>query len=135
MIEIGRSYFPARNAKLSFLDQGWILPSRANWSFRNEGGATWLPLQCSIDSDAPARGAQRIRVMSQRLSHWVSDRYFPSPTSALHRLVTGGAIVTATLIASAIFNRVAVKRAERDNPAVGKFVDVGALRLHYVERG
>jgi pimeloyl-ACP methyl ester carboxylesterase len=94
-----------------------------------------LPLQCSIDSDAPARGAQRIRVMSQRLSHWVSDRYFPSPTSALHRLVTGGAIVTATLIASAIFNRVAVKRAERDNPAVGKFVDVGALRLHYVERG
>jgi pimeloyl-ACP methyl ester carboxylesterase len=71
----------------------------------------------------------------KRLSHRVIDRHLPSPSRAVHRLVVGGAIVTATLVASAVITRLAAKRAERNNPPVGKFVDVGAIRLHYVERG
>jgi pimeloyl-ACP methyl ester carboxylesterase len=48
------------------------------------------------------------------------------------------AIVTASVCAlavSALVNRLMTKTAERNNPPVGKFVDVGGVRLHYVEWG
>lgn len=35
----------------------------------------------------------------------------------------------------ALVNRHLAKKAERDNPASGRFLDVSGVRLHYVERG
>jgi pimeloyl-ACP methyl ester carboxylesterase len=35
----------------------------------------------------------------------------------------------------ALVNRHLAKKAELDNPAVGRFLDVNGVRLHYVERG
>jgi pimeloyl-ACP methyl ester carboxylesterase len=46
-----------------------------------------------------------------------------------------GAVAGAVLGGAALFNRSRAQRAERDNPPLGKFVTVGGLRLHYVERG
>ena len=43
-------------------------------------------------------------------------------------------MITALTI-SALVNRLMAKKAERNNPPIGKFVDVGGVRLHYVERG
>jgi pimeloyl-ACP methyl ester carboxylesterase len=37
--------------------------------------------------------------------------------------------------AMALVNRHLAKKAERDNPAAGRFLDVNGVRLHYVERG
>jgi hypothetical protein len=67
------------------------------------------------------------------LSHWISNSSF-APTKSLHRLAAGGAVVAAALVVSALVNRFIAKRAERNNPPIGKFVDVGALRLHYIEQ-
>jgi len=38
-------------------------------------------------------------------------------------------------VASALLNRWLTQRAERSNPPLGRFVTVGGVRLHYVERG
>jgi pimeloyl-ACP methyl ester carboxylesterase len=38
-------------------------------------------------------------------------------------------------VASALLNRWLTKKAERRNPPIGRFVTVGGVRLHYVERG
>jgi hypothetical protein len=70
---------------------------------------------------------------SHKLSRWISNSSFTPPTNALHRLAAGGAVVAAALVVSALVNRFIAKRAERNNPPIGKFVDVGALRLHYIE--
>ena len=35
----------------------------------------------------------------------------------------------------ALLNRHLANKAERDNPAAGRFLDVNGVRLHYVERG
>ena len=48
-------------------------------------------------------------------------------------LIAGAA--TAALAVTALFNRIATKRAEAANPPAGKFVEVDGVRLHYVERG
>jgi pimeloyl-ACP methyl ester carboxylesterase len=45
------------------------------------------------------------------------------------------AVVIGALIAAALLNRHLAKKAERDNPAAGRFLDVNGVRLHYVERG
>jgi pimeloyl-ACP methyl ester carboxylesterase len=47
----------------------------------------------------------------------------------------GVAGVAAALTASALVNRLVAKKAERDNPPRGKFVEVAGARLHYLERG
>ncbi len=39
------------------------------------------------------------------------------------------------LAATALLNHLLAKRAERANPPLGRFLDVGGVRLHYVERG
>jgi pimeloyl-ACP methyl ester carboxylesterase len=57
--------------------------------------------------------------------------YFNRP----HPVAAGATIVLAALAISAVVNRFAAKKAERDNPPMGKFVDVGGLLLHYVEHG
>lgn len=63
-----------------------------------------------------------------------------SPVSAKHDapVSTGWLIAgagAAALAASALFNRIATKRAEAANPPTGKFVEIDGVRLHYVERG
>ena len=70
-----------------------------------------------------------------QLSHGISNRSFAPATNALHRLAAGGAVVAAALVVSALVNRFIAKSAERNNPPIGKFVDVGTLRLHYIEQG
>lgn len=50
-------------------------------------------------------------------------------------LIFASAIATATLVAAALINRQLTKAAERNNPPVGRFLDVNGVRLHYVEKG
>jgi pimeloyl-ACP methyl ester carboxylesterase len=52
-----------------------------------------------------------------------------------HPVAVGVAAVVAALTISALVNRLIAKKAERNNPPRGKFVEVGGVRLHYVERG
>lgn len=41
----------------------------------------------------------------------------------------------ALLAGTAVVNRHLARKAERENPPQGRFVDVDGVRLHYVERG
>ncbi len=50
-----------------------------------------------------------------------------------YAVATAAAI--GALAAMALVNRRFAKKAERDNPASGRFLDVSGVRLHYVERG
>jgi pimeloyl-ACP methyl ester carboxylesterase len=43
--------------------------------------------------------------------------------------------VVVAMAASAVLNRTLTKSAERRNPAAGRFIEVGSVRLHYVEEG
>ena len=45
------------------------------------------------------------------------------------------AAVTAALGVAALINRSLAKKAERDNPPAGTFINVDGVRLHYVDRG
>jgi len=44
-------------------------------------------------------------------------------------------VVIGALATMALLNRHLAKKAERDNPAAGRFLNVDGVRLHYVERG
>src|ERR1700758_4393319 len=55
--------------------------------------------------------------------------------NATSRPVAGAAVVAAVLAISALVNRFIAKKAERNNPPTGKFVEIGGVRLHYIERG
>jgi pimeloyl-ACP methyl ester carboxylesterase len=72
----------------------------------------------------------------------------PRPTTSARRLpiladaapkiaayAYGGAAVAASLAVAAYVNHRLAKKAERDNPPIGKFVVVNGVRLHCVERG
>jgi hypothetical protein len=50
---------------------------------------------------------------------------------------TGSRFVSVVigLAAAALYVRYQTKRAERENPPEGKFVEVDGIRLHYVEKG
>jgi pimeloyl-ACP methyl ester carboxylesterase len=52
-----------------------------------------------------------------------------------HSYVLASAVAIGALAAMALVNRHLAKKAERDNPAAGRFLDVEGVRLHYVERG
>jgi pimeloyl-ACP methyl ester carboxylesterase len=52
-----------------------------------------------------------------------------------HPVAVCVAAVAGALTISAIVNRLIAKKAERNNPPPGKFVEIGGVRLHYVERG
>jgi pimeloyl-ACP methyl ester carboxylesterase len=45
------------------------------------------------------------------------------------------AVTVGALAISALVNRHLAKKAEHDNPPTGQFLEVNAVRLHYVERG
>ena len=57
----------------------------------------------------------------------------PKATGASYAVAS--AVAVGTLAAMALVNRHLAKKAERDNPAAGRFLDVNGVRLHYVERG
>ena len=44
-------------------------------------------------------------------------------------------VAAGALAATALLNRHLAKKAERDNPPAGQFLDVDGVRLHYLERG
>jgi pimeloyl-ACP methyl ester carboxylesterase len=52
-----------------------------------------------------------------------------------HPYATASALTVAALVLSALLNRSLAAKAERENPARGRFVEVDGVRLHYVERG
>jgi len=45
------------------------------------------------------------------------------------------AAAVGALVVSALVNRRMAKKAQRDNPPTGRFVEIDGVRLHYVERG
>jgi hypothetical protein len=49
--------------------------------------------------------------------------------------LTATLVGTAGLMACAIINRFLAKKAERDNPPTGRFINVDGVGLHYIERG
>lgn len=59
---------------------------------------------------------------------------FPSIVSSRPYLA-GVGLAAAALAAAAITNYRLARKAERENPATGKFVEVDGVRLHYVEQG
>jgi len=50
---------------------------------------------------------------------------------------TGTALLAgaAALAATALWNRAQARRAERDHPPTGRFLEIDGIRLHYLERG
>jgi hypothetical protein len=69
----------------------------------------------------------------RRLERLISKSSFPSYANPTHVVAAGASIVIVGLAFSALINRLAARKAERDNPPIGKFVEVGGLRLHYLE--
>jgi pimeloyl-ACP methyl ester carboxylesterase len=72
---------------------------------------------------------------AHKLSHRISRIASTPATNATHRVAAGAAIVVAGFVISALVNRFIAKRAERNNPPIGKFVVVKGVRLHFVEQG
>jgi pimeloyl-ACP methyl ester carboxylesterase len=52
-----------------------------------------------------------------------------------HPVGVGAAVLVAALAISALLNRFIANKAERKNPPTGKFVEVGGVHLHYIDRG
>jgi pimeloyl-ACP methyl ester carboxylesterase len=63
--------------------------------------------------------------------------YVPSRRrdATMARYVGASAVAVGVLAGIALFNRHLARKAEHDNPPAGRFLDVGGVRLHYVERG
>src|SRR4029079_18700469 len=78
-----------------------------------------------VPSMTSARPVRRLRsaIPAQR-------RHPKAPSFAVASAVAIGALAAIALV-----NRHLAKKAERDNPAAGRFLDVDGVRLHYVERG
>ena len=58
-----------------------------------------------------------------------------SSSSSLWKWGAGAAAAGAVLGGTALLNRSRAKQAERDNPPIGRFIEVDGVRLHYLERG
>nr|WP_247973889.1 alpha/beta hydrolase [Bradyrhizobium sp. 195] len=50
-------------------------------------------------------------------------------------VITIAAVAAVVLAATALINRQLAKKAQRDNPPKGQFIEIDGVRLHYVERG
>jgi pimeloyl-ACP methyl ester carboxylesterase len=78
------------------------------------------------------------RVASMTLAHTIKrcrSSSIQSRNSKASSFVVGSAVVIGTLVTAAILNRRLARKAERENPATGRFLDISGVRLHYVERG
>ena len=72
----------------------------------------------------------------RNLERAFSRSYAASDENITPHLVAMSVVtIVAGLAISALVNRVIAKKAERDNPPTGKFVEVGDVRLHYIDRG
>lgn len=65
----------------------------------------------------------------------LSSKGYSRAGVAPHPVAVCVAAAAGALTISAIVNRLIAKRAERNNPPRGKFVEVNGVRLHYIERG
>ena len=68
----------------------------------------------------------------KRSSSFLSDCLV---TFSRYPAITAFAGVATLMAAAAIANRHYAKKAQRDNPPRGRFIDVDGVHLHYVERG
>jgi pimeloyl-ACP methyl ester carboxylesterase len=68
----------------------------------------------------------------RRLRSAIPVRRRDAKTSAY---VLASAVAIGALAAMALVNRHLAKKAERENPAAGRFLHVDGVRLHYVEQG
>jgi pimeloyl-ACP methyl ester carboxylesterase len=95
--------------------------------------------RCNISQDHPDFVHAPSRVTSMTSANAV--RRLRSSIPVQHRnakapsFAVASAVVIGALAATALLNRHLAKKAERDNPAAGRFLDVNGVRLHYVERG
>lgn len=100
-------------------------------------------MRCNIVPDSPAYRASNLTEcikMTSNHSPSLTRMEASSPPNVtlkanLPPYILGTAAIVAALAAMAFVNRHLAKRAEADNPPLGKFVDVDGVRLHYVERG
>ena len=94
---------------------------------------------CNISLDHPDFVHAPSRVPSMTSAHTVRRLRSSLPVQRRQAkspsLAVASAIAIGTLAAMALVNRHLAKKAERDNPAAGRFLDVSGVRLHYVERG
>ena len=74
-------------------------------------------------------------MLSRAFAGSLSSRRYSRTDVSLYPVAIGVAAAAAALTISALVNRVIAKKAERNNPPIGKFVEVGGVRLHYIERG
>jgi pimeloyl-ACP methyl ester carboxylesterase len=74
---------------------------------------------------------------SQRAADTRHTRSRNSPFTAAkkHPFAIAAAVAVGVLAVASVFNRERAKQTERDNPPTGRFVEVGGVRLHYVELG
>ncbi len=63
------------------------------------------------------------------------SRALISPVWTQKALPIAAAGIVLAGVASALLNRWLTKKAERRNPPIGRFITLGGVRLHYVERG
>jgi pimeloyl-ACP methyl ester carboxylesterase len=73
--------------------------------------------------------------MFRKLTHHLSKGPFATPANTPQLVATGAAAFVTALAISALINRYTAKRAERNNPPMGKFVKVRGLRFHYIDHG
>jgi pimeloyl-ACP methyl ester carboxylesterase len=69
-------------------------------------------------------------IPNRRSSGWLPTRRRQPSTLSLTLAGVAGA-----LVASAVVNKLLAMKAERDNPPLGRFLTVGGVRLHYLDRG
>ena len=66
----------------------------------------------------------------KRLRRSVPRRRTTNSTS-----IVAASVATGVLAAIALLNQHLARKAERENPPSGRFLEVTGVRLHYVERG
>jgi pimeloyl-ACP methyl ester carboxylesterase len=99
-----------------------------------------IALQHFMDSLSPrARNPDAPMTEHNSIPH-ADSRHAPAraprgsrPTARPFAIAAAAGI--GALAVAAVFNRQRAKQAERDNPPAGRFVEIGGVRLHYIERG
>src|ERR1700710_3134171 len=89
-------------------------------------------MRCNISLKSPGDRACAFWIMRMPRSPSI----FKQSVSAIKaRPFVAAGVIVGALAASAILNRQLAKKAERENPPTGQFIEVNGVRIHYVERG
>ncbi len=106
---------------------------------RNDSGHRRFTWRCNILQDHPDFVHAPFRVPSMTSARLVRCLRSAIPdrrrAAKAPSYVLASAVAIGALAAMALVNRHLANKAERDNPAAGRFLDVDGVRLHYVERG